>query len=132
MAPHADESQEGKNGHGSGSGHSDRNVPKPGEYIQFECLPPGGPLNRWSQVMTREHDFPGAQVSTSPFVDPRRMTTTHNSRDWAHLHLGAGVVPGASGGREGGGWHRVFVNRLRLRGVRGILHGVWTGWRRMS
>lgn len=32
------------------------------DYIQFKCLPPGGPLNRWSTTLTREHDFPGAQV----------------------------------------------------------------------
>ncbi|KAI1204373.1 dihydroxy-acid dehydratase [Annulohypoxylon truncatum] len=32
------------------------------QYIQFECLPPGGPLNRWSHTITREHDFPGAQA----------------------------------------------------------------------
>ncbi|KAI0481307.1 dihydroxy-acid/6-phosphogluconate dehydratase [Xylariaceae sp. FL0804] len=31
-------------------------------YIQFRCLPPGGPLNRWSHMLTREHDFPGAQA----------------------------------------------------------------------
>ncbi|KAK8922239.1 putative dihydroxy-acid dehydratase, mitochondrial [Metarhizium anisopliae] len=32
------------------------------DYIQFKCLPPGGPLNRWSSTLTREHDFPGAQA----------------------------------------------------------------------
>ncbi|CAJ2506607.1 Uu.00g077930.m01.CDS01 [Anthostomella pinea] len=32
------------------------------QYIQFRCLPPGGPLNRWSHMITREHDFPGAQA----------------------------------------------------------------------
>ncbi|KAI0020897.1 dihydroxy-acid dehydratase [Xylariomycetidae sp. FL0641] len=32
------------------------------QYIQFRCLPAGGPLNRWSHVVTREHDFPGAQA----------------------------------------------------------------------
>lgn len=32
------------------------------DYVQFKCLPPGGPLNRWSTTLTREHDFPGAQV----------------------------------------------------------------------
>ncbi|KAI0006386.1 dihydroxy-acid dehydratase [Xylariaceae sp. FL0662B] len=32
------------------------------QYIQFKCLPPGGPLNRWSHMLTREHDFPGAQA----------------------------------------------------------------------
>ncbi|XP_044718924.1 dehydratase family domain-containing protein [Hirsutella rhossiliensis] len=34
----------------------------PGDYVQFKCLPPGGPLNRWSTNLTREHDFPGAQA----------------------------------------------------------------------
>ncbi|CAM1509836.1 Fc.00g001710.m01.CDS01 [Cosmosporella sp. VM-42] len=32
------------------------------DYIQFPCLPPGGPLNRWSTKITREHDYPGAQA----------------------------------------------------------------------
>ncbi|KAG5980765.1 hypothetical protein E4U55_003690 [Claviceps digitariae] len=32
------------------------------EYIQFKSLPPGGALNRWSTVLTRGHDFPGAQA----------------------------------------------------------------------
>ncbi|KAK4120273.1 dihydroxy-acid and 6-phosphogluconate dehydratase [Parathielavia appendiculata] len=65
MAPHADELHPCQNGNETArdnSGHSDRNVPKPGDYIQFECLPSGGPLNRWSQVLTRGHDFPGAQA----------------------------------------------------------------------
>ncbi|KAL2017258.1 hypothetical protein VTK56DRAFT_2370 [Thermocarpiscus australiensis] len=56
MAPHADESQAGRNGQG------ERNMPNPDDYVQFEYLPPGGPLNRWSQAMTRGHDFPGAQA----------------------------------------------------------------------
>lgn len=34
----------------------------PRDYVQFKCLPPGGPLNRWSANLTREHDFPGAKV----------------------------------------------------------------------
>jgi len=36
------------------------------DYVQFKCLPPGGPLNRWSTTLTREHDFPGAQVREGP------------------------------------------------------------------
>lgn len=36
------------------------------DYVQFKCLPPGGPLNRWSTTLTREHDFPGAQVKNAP------------------------------------------------------------------
>ncbi|KAM3524376.1 hypothetical protein NHJ13051_004577 [Beauveria bassiana] len=32
------------------------------DFIQFNCLPSGGPLNRWSAGITREHDFPGAQA----------------------------------------------------------------------
>lgn len=40
------------------------------DYIRFPVLPPGDKLNRWSQTLTRGHDFPGAQVgSNSP--DPR-------------------------------------------------------------
>ena len=52
-----------------------RNMPKPDDYIQWSCLPPGGALNRWSQAITRDHDFPGAQVrfvsaSFSPSLFP--------------------------------------------------------------
>lgn len=32
------------------------------DYIQFKCTPPGGVLNRWSTVLTRGHDYPGAQA----------------------------------------------------------------------
>lgn len=35
---------------------------KPGDYLDWERLPPGGPLNRYSAKITRGHDFPGAQV----------------------------------------------------------------------
>ncbi|KAK4246059.1 dihydroxy-acid and 6-phosphogluconate dehydratase [Corynascus novoguineensis] len=64
MAPHANEAPTGRNGNESDkkNGHHDRNLPKPGEYLQFDCLSAGGPLNRWSQVLTRGHDFPGAQA----------------------------------------------------------------------
>ena len=34
-------------------------------YVEFKTLPPGGPLNRWSHAITKDHDFPGAQVSRS-------------------------------------------------------------------
>ncbi|GAB0132398.1 hypothetical protein EsDP_00000836 [Epichloe bromicola] len=40
-------------------GHDAKSSP---DYIQFKCLPPGGSLNRWSTVLTRDHDFPGAQA----------------------------------------------------------------------
>ncbi|KZZ95452.1 dihydroxy-acid dehydratase [Moelleriella libera RCEF 2490] len=40
-------------------GHDAKSSP---DYIQFKCLPAGGPLNRWSTVLTREHDFPAAQA----------------------------------------------------------------------
>lgn len=36
------------------------------DYIPFPCLPPGGALNRWSTKVTREHDYPGAQVQLFP------------------------------------------------------------------
>ncbi|KAH6670328.1 dihydroxy-acid dehydratase [Plectosphaerella plurivora] len=32
------------------------------DYIRFPVLPPGDKLNRWSQTLTRGHDFPGAQA----------------------------------------------------------------------
>ncbi|KAG6002810.1 hypothetical protein E4U21_002767, partial [Claviceps maximensis] len=35
------------------------------DYIQFKNLPAGGALNRWSAVLTRGHDFPGAQTRVS-------------------------------------------------------------------
>ncbi|EJT76792.1 hypothetical protein GGTG_06707 [Gaeumannomyces tritici R3-111a-1] len=35
---------------------------KPGDYLDWERLPPGGPLNRYSAKITRGHDFPGAQA----------------------------------------------------------------------
>ncbi|KAH7307962.1 dehydratase [Stachybotrys elegans] len=34
----------------------------PADFLQYKCLPPGGNLNRWSTVVTRGHDFPGAQA----------------------------------------------------------------------
>ncbi|KAJ2905194.1 hypothetical protein MKZ38_006100 [Zalerion maritima] len=34
-----------------------------GDYVMFKCLPPeSGKLNRWSQALTRGHDYPGAQA----------------------------------------------------------------------
>lgn len=39
---------------------------RPEEFLPFKCLPPpsgpDGALNRWSSVITRGHDFPGAQA----------------------------------------------------------------------
>jgi hypothetical protein len=50
----------------NGSNNTTNDVPydgrNKGEYLEFPILPPGGPLNRWSHKITREHDFPGAQV----------------------------------------------------------------------
>lgn len=60
MEPHADEA-----GAGADTTAQDRNEPKYADYIKFKTLPPGGPLNRWSHAVTREHDFPGAQVRSS-------------------------------------------------------------------
>ncbi|KAH6612251.1 dihydroxy-acid/6-phosphogluconate dehydratase [Chaetomium sp. MPI-SDFR-AT-0129] len=57
MAPHADEAPAARNGE-----ENVRNVPKEGDYLQPEVLPTGGNLNRWSHVLTRGHDFPGAQA----------------------------------------------------------------------
>ncbi|KKA30285.1 hypothetical protein TD95_003881 [Thielaviopsis punctulata] len=34
----------------------------PSQYASFPALPPGGPLNRWSHFLTRNHDMPGAQA----------------------------------------------------------------------
>lgn len=60
MAPHADEAPAAQNGEANA-----RNVPREGDYLQPEVLPTGGNLNRWSHVLTRGHDFPGAQVSST-------------------------------------------------------------------
>ncbi|KAH6603677.1 dihydroxy-acid dehydratase [Trichoderma cornu-damae] len=46
----------------------------PSDYIQFGCLPPGGPLNRWSAGLTRDHDFPGAQAMLYGAGVPDRET----------------------------------------------------------
>jgi len=59
MAPHADDTHQASQSDNSQTG---RNEPKDGDYVQWKCLPPGGPLNRWSQNLTRGHDFPGAQA----------------------------------------------------------------------
>lgn len=42
-----------------------RNLPKPDDYLPWPELPAGagGPLNRYSHAITREHDFPAAKVS---------------------------------------------------------------------
>ncbi|PHH61618.1 hypothetical protein CDD81_8133 [Ophiocordyceps australis] len=32
------------------------------DLVQFECLAPGGPLNRWSTNLTRRHDLPGSRA----------------------------------------------------------------------
>ncbi|KAF6801213.1 dihydroxy-acid dehydratase [Colletotrichum sojae] len=42
--------------------HDDTTYKDSNDYLQFKTLPPGGPLNRWSHTITREHDFPGAQA----------------------------------------------------------------------
>lgn len=48
---------------GSANGESTRNLPKDGDYIQWDCAAPEGQLNRWSTSMTKDHDYTGAQVS---------------------------------------------------------------------
>ncbi|OIW34185.1 hypothetical protein CONLIGDRAFT_213519 [Coniochaeta ligniaria NRRL 30616] len=68
----SDKPTNGTNGNTSNAAPT-RNEPRPGDYVQWQSLPPGGPLNRWSHTITREHDFPGAQVSSSfpsrqPFI----------------------------------------------------------------
>ncbi|KAF4807822.1 putative dihydroxy-acid dehydratase [Colletotrichum siamense] len=50
-------------GQGHDGGYSDTSYKDSADYLQFKTLPPGGPLNRWSHVLTREHDFPGAKAS---------------------------------------------------------------------
>ncbi|KAK3339750.1 dihydroxy-acid/6-phosphogluconate dehydratase [Lasiosphaeria hispida] len=67
MAPHADEAPSPIDAPAlslpdpSDAG-ADRNEPQYGDYVQWKALPAGGALNRWSQNMTRGHDFPGAQA----------------------------------------------------------------------
>ncbi|KAK1751445.1 dihydroxy-acid and 6-phosphogluconate dehydratase [Echria macrotheca] len=66
MAPHADETPRAPSATTAMDHANDvqtgRNEPKHDDYIQWKTLPPGGPLNRWSHALTREHDFPGAQA----------------------------------------------------------------------
>ncbi|KAK4215406.1 dihydroxy-acid and 6-phosphogluconate dehydratase [Rhypophila decipiens] len=65
MAPHIQETMPmQQNGYSHNINHNPepRNEPKDGDYIQWQALPPGGPLNRWSQKLTRGHDSPGAQA----------------------------------------------------------------------
>ncbi|KAK5655288.1 hypothetical protein OQA88_5855 [Cercophora sp. LCS_1] len=65
MAPHADDTPPPSAIEPTGNGSNDivgKNEPKYEDYIQWKPLPPGGPLNRWSQSLTRGHDFPGAQA----------------------------------------------------------------------
>ncbi len=45
----------------AGAGGASR-FSKRGDYVHFDALPSGGPLNRWSQNLTRGHDHPGAQA----------------------------------------------------------------------
>lgn len=56
------------------NGDGARNVPRDGDYIQWDTLPPGGALNRWSHSMTKGHDYVGAQVSLRmPLPGPRHV-----------------------------------------------------------
>jgi dihydroxy-acid dehydratase len=55
------------NANNATNGHSvvtsgSRNEPKPDDYLVLDCLPAGDALNRWSHTLTKDHDFPGAQV----------------------------------------------------------------------
>ncbi|KAF4492223.1 putative dihydroxy-acid dehydratase [Colletotrichum fructicola Nara gc5] len=40
-------------GQGHDGGYSDTSYKDSADYLQFKTLPPGGPLNRWSHVLTR-------------------------------------------------------------------------------
>lgn len=120
MEPHGDEA-----GAGAGTTAQDRNEPKYDDYIQFKTLPPGGPLNRWSHAVTREHDFPGAQVRPSclpsaaasglcrpPRPDASRSTprSSSGSRDG----LAATMAPKSSADRDRVG-HAVRGRRPKRR-----------------
>lgn len=41
-----------------------RNLPRENDYLQWPTRSSGGPLNRWSHAITREHDYPAAKVSS--------------------------------------------------------------------
>ncbi|KAL7788374.1 dihydroxy-acid/6-phosphogluconate dehydratase [Trichoderma ceciliae] len=58
----------------SGSAEPAHDPKSSGDYLRFSCLPPGGPLNRWSARLTREHDFPGAQAMLYGAGVPDRET----------------------------------------------------------
>lgn len=59
------------------NGHGARNVPRDGDYIQWDSLPPGGALNRWSHSMTKGHDYVGAQVSPDTLHTPLPQGPRH-------------------------------------------------------
>lgn len=71
------------------NGRGERNLPREGDYIQWEELPPGGSLNRWSHAMTKEHDFIGAQVSNncSPYTYTREVWVAPEVVDTANQTL---------------------------------------------
>ncbi|KAK4186687.1 hypothetical protein QBC35DRAFT_386580 [Podospora australis] len=101
MAPHAEHSPERstipENGHTTTHDHQEgqgeRNMPSSVDYVHFEHLPPGGPLNRWSHFMTRDHDFPGAQVGSFAlfFSSQLPKNSNFNSRCKPAHHVGHGV-----------------------------------------
>lgn len=49
-------------------------TPEEARYIDFPAIPHGTMrngklvLNRWSAVLTKDHDFPGAQVRSMPVL----------------------------------------------------------------
>lgn len=58
----------------AGNGDGARNLPREDDYIQWPELPPGGPLNRWSHFITKDHDFVAAKVSEMYPKDEQRNT----------------------------------------------------------
>lgn len=95
MEPHVDEA-----GAGADTTAQDRNEPKYDDYIKFKTLPPGGPLNRWSHAVTREHDFPGAQVRSSSSLVRRCVRPVPVPRPDASQS--ARLVPRSSSGSRDG------------------------------
>lgn len=103
-----------KAGAGADTTAQDRNEPKYDDYIKFKTLPPGGPLNRWSHAVTREHDFPGAQVRSSSSLVRSAVSGLCRCQDPTQAGSPA-WCPGAAPGR-GMAWRR-WPQRALLTGT---------------
>lgn len=80
----------------SGSAEPAHDPKSSSDYIQFECLPPGGALNRWSARLTKDHDFPGAQVRYHTLIE----TIIYRSIELTWLAKGHALRSWSPGSRD--------------------------------